>query len=170
MNAYELADQLKEYAGNNGYSHNDYADTMTQSANMLRQQADEKMELTGKFVRLADENNCLKDRMAELEKQSEPVAVLEKDGSVVTPIYQDASPVYPEDKYPEKTPRRVKMLVDKSTLPIGTLFYTTPQTKPLPTSRVAEIAVEIFGEGWIIANTRLEKYARAIEAEVMGKK
>jgi hypothetical protein len=52
MNAYELADQLKEYAGNNGYSHNDYADTMTQSANMLRQQADRIAELEKEKDRL----------------------------------------------------------------------------------------------------------------------
>ena len=38
MNANELAEQLDEYAGNSGYSHNDYADSMSQAATMLRQQ------------------------------------------------------------------------------------------------------------------------------------
>ena len=36
MNANELAEQLDEYAGNSGYSHNDYADSMSQAATMLR--------------------------------------------------------------------------------------------------------------------------------------
>lgn len=38
MNANELADELKEYALDNGYSHIDYADSMNQAATMLRQQ------------------------------------------------------------------------------------------------------------------------------------
>ena len=38
MNANELAEQLDEYVGNNGYSHNDYADSMSQASTMLRQQ------------------------------------------------------------------------------------------------------------------------------------
>ena len=36
MNSNELAEQLDEYAGNSGYSHNDYADSMSQAATMLR--------------------------------------------------------------------------------------------------------------------------------------
>ena len=38
MNANELAEQLDEYVGNNGYSHNDYSDSMSQASTMLRQQ------------------------------------------------------------------------------------------------------------------------------------
>ena len=38
MNTNELAEQLDEYVGNNGYSHNDYADSMSQASTMLRQQ------------------------------------------------------------------------------------------------------------------------------------
>ena len=45
MNANELAEQLDEYVGNNGYSHNDYADSMSQASTMLRQQQADKEQL-----------------------------------------------------------------------------------------------------------------------------
>ena len=45
MNTNELAEQLDEYVGNNGYSHNDYADSMSQAATTLRQQQAEIAQL-----------------------------------------------------------------------------------------------------------------------------
>lgn len=64
----------------------------------------------------------------------------------------------------------LKSDAEKLTMRLIDIAVTTPQTKPLQQSVIAKIAVEIFGEGWIIANTRLEKYARAIEAIVRGEK
>jgi len=55
MNANELAEQLDEYVGNNGYSHNDYADSMSQAATMLRQQQAEIESLKTHPAELTDE-------------------------------------------------------------------------------------------------------------------
>jgi len=52
MNANELADELKEYALDNGYSHIDYADSMNQAATMLRQQQ-ELIEMSFKALTVA---------------------------------------------------------------------------------------------------------------------
>ena len=51
MNANELAEQLDEYVGNNGYSHNDYADSMSQASTMLRQQQAEIEALKAHLVK-----------------------------------------------------------------------------------------------------------------------
>ena len=95
MNAYELADQLKEYAGNNGYSHNDYADTMTQSANMLRQQA---------------------DRIAELEKGEEVAGRFYWESVVdghVMAVPSEGTPHYNKDDFPLYTTPQTKPLSDE---------------------------------------------------------
>ena len=62
MNANELADELKEYALDNGYSHIDYADSMNQAATMLRQQ---QVEIEALKEKLNEAIDAEKDRRFE---------------------------------------------------------------------------------------------------------
>ena len=71
INANELADELKEYALDNGYSHIDYADSMNQAATMLRQQQAEiwaLKEALKEVVRISDRKHNAWDKAKELLK------------------------------------------------------------------------------------------------------
>jgi len=71
MNANELAEQLDEYVGNNGYSHNDYADSMSQASTMLRQQQAEIEELKNNTDQLGKVLNEISNKNEALEKELE---------------------------------------------------------------------------------------------------
>jgi cell division protein FtsB len=62
MNAYELADIVDKWA------YSESAEYLTDAATMLRQQQAEIEALTTQFVRVADENNRLKDQIIMLTK------------------------------------------------------------------------------------------------------
>lgn len=64
INANELADELKEYALDNGYSHIDYADSMNQAATMLRQLQADKEQL--EFA-LINSETAYEKQQAEIE-------------------------------------------------------------------------------------------------------
>ena len=71
INANELADELKEYALDNGYSHIDYADSINQAATMLRQQQAEiwaLKEALKAVVRISDRKHNAWDKAKELLK------------------------------------------------------------------------------------------------------
>ena len=113
MNAYELAEIVDKWA------YSESAEYLTDAANMLRQQA---------------------DRIAELEKQGEPVAWME----------------YIQDEEWEV------WYIEPTNLPEGHSYkplYLAPQTKPLSDEEIKEV--------WIKrpANTAEDviKFARAIE-------
>ena len=71
MNTNELAEQLDEYVGNNGYSHNDYADSMSQASTMLRQQQAEieaLKEALQAVITISDRKHDAWDKAKELLK------------------------------------------------------------------------------------------------------
>ena len=137
MNAYELADYIKEnYATNN----ND----IDKLANMLRQQASELDKVIPQLVKANGIIENLKIRIAELENQAKPVAWMQmhhKDN-----ITTKFSPVKVwEDDIP---------------------LYTTPQTKPLSAEDIAEMVCsgEYWKvDGLTILSVDFDKFARAIE-------
>ena len=152
MNAYELADALKD----------DWADKFRfDAADMLRQQADriDKLEREAVAKNNYLEQHCQKidqqaDRIAELENQSQPVAWTWFSSEENTSLYTQMTGYTTECWSRNKPDESVK--VDEGTL---IPLYTTPQTKPLSDE-------EIWN--WFKENTALTKesalrIARAIE-------
>ena len=75
MNTNELAEQLDEYVGNNGYSHNDYADSMSQASTMLRQQHTSLISDVEVIERLAKEIQVKDEAIFNSEKQAYNLAM-----------------------------------------------------------------------------------------------
>ena len=145
MNAYELADELAECIIDGSTD----LVCVAQAANMLRQQADEFDKVVPQLVKANGLIENLRLRIAELEKQGEPVAwwtgKYEDEGEdFMFPNTRQAHIDHPESATHEFFP-----------IPL----YTTPQTKPLSDEKIEKI---LYSVDWAYDPVLLVK---AIEKE-----
>jgi hypothetical protein len=172
MNAYELAEYL-DYRFTN-------PSLINEAANMLRQQ-EEKL----KKYELRNQEQI--KRIAELEKQSEPVAWFEQDENMKSVWYQadkhdpNAIPLYttPQKYCPSENNAAYEkgfiegMAKQRDSSVDKWVNATTPQTKPLSDEEIMDF-VDAFGldmgNVYEFQPKKIVEMIRAIEAKVRGEK